>query len=224
MALYSTQSNRWTTLDDWYQKSNLTLTPTLLSTQVIHLTNHPRSLSKTQVNRAQVIPFSHSIPPEHHVEVYDDMDFYTVLLKDLLQLRSQTHPHPLNPHEAHRSFSSSSQVKLKIDSTAMQMKKKKRIIPRTTKGRKVRYEVHSKLQNFMTPQVSTSSSSSSSSGKWTETRIQEVFSTLFGRKSSLPALSNLSESFSPSMGFNSVPLFSTMEQEENERFPLFAIQ
>ncbi len=59
-------------------------------------------------------------------------------------------------------------------------KSKKQIDTRASKGRKIRYQVQEKIQNFMAPQPV---------GKWHEEMAEELFASLFGRKES--EISNL---------------------------------
>jgi protein AATF/BFR2 len=73
----------------------------------------------------------------HDEEVYDDRAFYSMLLKTFIT----------------SSISTSNSASMRAsDIEAMRMyKKKKQVDRKASKGRKIRYVVHTKLQNFMFP-------------------------------------------------------------------------
>ncbi|KAF8596755.1 TRAUB-domain-containing protein [Ceratobasidium sp. AG-I] len=91
---------------------------------------------------------------EGNPEVFDDLDFYQVLLRDVIDSRTGADGAE--------------------DWTARQrLKKAKKVVDtKASKGRKLRYEVHEKLQNFMVP-VPTAG--------WHEEQIDELFANLLGR-------------------------------------------
>ncbi|CAE6496628.1 unnamed protein product [Rhizoctonia solani] len=90
---------------------------------------------------------------EGDAEVFDDLDFYQTLLRDVIDSRTGTED----------------------DWMARQrMKKAKKVVDtKASKGRKLRYEVHEKLQNFMVP-VPTAT--------WHEEQIDELFANLLGKE------------------------------------------
>ena len=53
--------------------------------------------------------------------------------------------------------------------------KKGKVDTKASKGRKVRYDIHSKLVNFMAPVYE--------AGSWKDEQRNELFGSLFGRKS-----------------------------------------
>jgi protein AATF/BFR2 len=55
-----------------------------------------------------------------------------------------------------------------------QKKSKKHVDTKASKGRKLRYEVHEKMQNFMVPVPL-------AAGAWHETQIDELFGSLLGK-------------------------------------------
>ena len=57
--------------------------------------------------------------------------------------------------------------------SSRQFKVKKSVDTKASKGRKMRYTVHEKLQNFMAPE---------DLGSWGERQRAELFGSLFGRK------------------------------------------
>lgn len=70
-------------------------------------------------------------------EIFDDSDFYHQLLRELIEYKSN----------AEESKSKISQKIIKLQSFRKNIKRK--IEMRASKGRKIRYNVHNKLINFM---------------------------------------------------------------------------
>ncbi|KAI4746323.1 TRAUB-domain-containing protein [Aureobasidium sp. EXF-12298] len=99
--------------------------------------------------------------------IYDDADFYGLLLQSLLEQRSAD------------SIAASSSISLSLP-TGFQMRReaktKKNIDTKASKGRKMRYTVHEKLQNFMAPE---------DRGVWAERAADELFGSLFGARMGL---------------------------------------
>ena len=90
---------------------------------------------------------------------YNDDAFYQSLLRDLIASRAQSVSsdlQPVLPAKLHESGSS-----------------KKTVDTRASKGRKIRYTVHEKLQNFMAPEDRTT---------WTDSARREFFGSLFGQR------------------------------------------
>ncbi|KAG9096313.1 rRNA-processing protein bfr2 [Ceratobasidium sp. UAMH 11750] len=91
---------------------------------------------------------------EGDAEVFDDLDFYQTLLRDVIDSRTGA--------DGAEDWT-----------TRQRLKKAKKVVDtKASKGRKLRYEVHEKLQNFMVP-VPT--------GTWHEEQIDELFANLLGR-------------------------------------------
>ncbi|CAE6495370.1 unnamed protein product [Rhizoctonia solani] len=88
---------------------------------------------------------------EGDAEVFDDLDFYQALLRDVIDSRTG----------AGDDWMARQRTK----------KAKKVVDTKASKGRKLRYEVHEKLQNFMVP-VPTAT--------WHEEQIDELFANLLG--------------------------------------------
>ncbi|KAL5633428.1 hypothetical protein ACGC1H_003800 [Rhizoctonia solani] len=86
-------------------------------------------------------------------EVFDDLDFYQALLRDVIDSRTG----------AGDDWMARQRTK----------KAKKVVDTKASKGRKLRYEVHEKLQNFMVP-VPTAI--------WHEEQIDELFANLLGKE------------------------------------------
>jgi len=87
-------------------------------------------------------------------EVFDDTDFYHQLLRDVIDARGN----------------GGNEDWMEIQK---QKKAKKNVDTKASKGRKLRYEVHEKIQNFMVP-VTTQ-------GSWHEEQIDELFASLLGK-------------------------------------------
>jgi protein AATF/BFR2 len=100
---------------------------------------------------------------EHDPEVFDDDDFYHQLLRELIDRKSAdvTDPIALGRH-----WLQIQRARAKAD------KKGKAVDTKASKGRKVRYDVHAKLVNFMAPIYG--------DGAWKDEARDELFSSLFG--------------------------------------------
>jgi protein AATF/BFR2 len=118
----------------------------------------PRSCAPLQLAAA---------PSEAPSTIYDDADFYGLLLQSLLEQRSAD------------SIAASSSISLSLP-TGFQMRReaktKKVIDTKASKGRKMRYTVHEKLQNFTAPE---------DRGNWGERAADELFGSLFGARMGL---------------------------------------
>ncbi|ORY69172.1 apoptosis-antagonizing transcription factor [Leucosporidium creatinivorum] len=91
-------------------------------------------------------------------EVFDDGDFYGQLLRDVVESRMLDLDDP-------------TLAALRLAS-ARGKKVKKVVDTRASKGRKIRYHVHEKVQNFMIP---------IDAGGWHEAQVDELFASLLGR-------------------------------------------
>ncbi|XP_070162323.1 protein AATF [Polyergus mexicanus] len=98
---------------------------------------------------------------EYDSEIYDDDDFYHQLLRDLIEYKSSDVTDPVQLS------------KQWIQLQNMRRKMKMKIDTRATKGRKVRYNVHNKLVNFMAPITIYDT--------WTDNAKNELYNSLFGK-------------------------------------------
>lgn len=98
---------------------------------------------------------------EHDSEIYDDDDFYHQLLRDLIEYKSSDITDPIQLS------------KQWIQLQNMRSKIKRKIDTRATKGRRIRYNVHNKLVNFMAPITVNDT--------WTDHAKDELYSSLFGK-------------------------------------------
>lgn len=97
--------------------------------------------------------------------IYDDADFYGLMLKELLEQRS-----------ADTSSAAALGAGFNVSApwqAARDARTKKAVDTKASKGRKLRYAVHEKLQNFMAPE---------DRGTWGSRQVDDLFSSLFGRK------------------------------------------
>ncbi|SMR51612.1 unnamed protein product [Zymoseptoria tritici ST99CH_3D1] len=123
-----------------------------------HLSNPTRLLSRTQQPRS-CAPLQLSQALSSDAKIYDDADFYSLLLKELLEQKS-----------ADSITASAIDVGYQVRKEA---KTKKNVDIKASKGRKLRYTVHEKLQNFMAPE---------DRGRWGERQAEELFGSLFGQR------------------------------------------
>ena len=98
---------------------------------------------------------------EYDSEIYDDDDFYHQLLRDLIEYKSSDITDPIQLS------------KQWIQLQNMRSKMKRKIDTKATKGRRIRYNVHNKLVNFMAPITVNDT--------WTDHAKDELYSSLFGK-------------------------------------------
>ncbi|EPY53467.1 traub family protein [Schizosaccharomyces cryophilus OY26] len=91
-------------------------------------------------------------------ELYDDTEFYQSLLKDFINSRLADSGRDTN---------------VRWVATKQQKQKRENVDTKASKGRKLRYHVHEKLQNFMVPVEVTS---------WPEEHIDDLFNSLLGQR------------------------------------------
>ncbi|XP_072747346.1 protein AATF [Anoplolepis gracilipes] len=125
---------------------------------------------KTQLKRSEYNIVGKSLPnedsegrriQEYDPEIYDDDDFYHQLLRDLIEYKSSDVTDPVQLS------------KQWIQLQNMRRKLKMKIDTRATKGRRVRYNVHNKLVNFMAPITVYDT--------WTDNAKNELYNSLFGK-------------------------------------------
>jgi protein AATF/BFR2 len=79
--------------------------------------------------------------PATDTEIFDDGDFYQDLLRDLIERKAST-ADASDPVAMGRHW---------IELSRLRAKAKRKVDTKASKGRKLRYEVHEKLVNFMAP-------------------------------------------------------------------------
>jgi protein AATF/BFR2 len=131
----------------------------LQSTHLVTRTQVPRSCAPIQSNAS-----NKGSQPDP--TIYDDADFYGLMLKELLEQRSADNA---NGGTAEFVVQAPWQI-------AREAKTKKVVDTKASKGRRLRYTVQEKLQNFMAPEER---------GEWGERQRDELFSSLFGQRLAL---------------------------------------
>lgn len=126
----------------------------LTSSHLVARTQTPRSCAPLQSSVKGALPDE---------AIYDDADFYGLLLKELLEQRSAD----LNANGA-AEFVVQAPWQVARDA-----KTKKVVDTKASKGRRLRYTVQEKLQNFMAPEER---------GEWGERQRDDLFSSLFGQR------------------------------------------
>lgn len=166
--------NRRAVLEKWSAKARgvtalpasgrLRITPvqqTIVDVLADQLSTSERLIKRTRMARS-CAPLHVSKGIGEASYVYDDADFYGLLLKELLE---------------HRSVDTAANVQLdgalRHWEAAREAKTKKNVDTKASKGRKLRYVLHEKLQSFMAPE---------DRGKWDQERTGELFGSLFGRR------------------------------------------
>jgi protein AATF/BFR2 len=131
----------------------------LQSSHLVVRTQTPRSCAPVQSSASN----KGSLPDP---AIYDDADFYGLMLKELLEQRSAD-----NANGAAAEF-----VVQAPWQVAREAKTKKIVDTKASKGRRLRYTVQEKLQNFMAPEER---------GEWGERQRDELFGSLFGQRVAL---------------------------------------
>ncbi|KAJ4346229.1 rRNA-processing protein bfr2 [Ascochyta clinopodiicola] len=126
----------------------------LTSAHLVTRTQTPRSCAPLQSAHKGAQP---------DAAIYDDADFYGLLLKELLEQRS-----------ADVNANGTSEFVVQAPwQVAREAKTKKVVDTKASKGRRLRYTVQEKLQNFMAPEER---------GEWGERQRDELFGSLFGKR------------------------------------------
>ncbi|KAG6040058.1 rRNA-processing protein bfr2 [Claviceps citrina] len=126
--------------------------------RLVKRTRVPRSCAPAQLSR--------KVAEDDHV--YDDADFYQVLLKELVDQRTV--------EGGGGGGEQATAVPTVMVTATKEAKLRKQVDRKASKGRKMRFTVHEKLQNFMAPEDRRS---------WEQGAIDRFFATLFGRRMEL---------------------------------------
>lgn len=170
------RQQRRKTLDKWSgkigattvpvgNKLNLNGTRNAISTVLEEQLRDPeRLIKRTRVPRS-CAPLQASKSVKEDAAIYDDADFYQLLLKSLVDQRTAD-------SEAQQSAGVAT-----VQWAAMkEAKTSKAVDRRASRGRKMRFTVHDKLAGFMAPEDRRA---------WEAEAIDRFFGTLFGRKMEL---------------------------------------
>jgi protein AATF/BFR2 len=126
----------------------------LNSSHLVTRTQTPRSCAPLQSSGKAVQP---------DPSIYDDADFYGLMLKELLEQRS-----------ADMNANGTAEFVVQAPwQVARDAKTKKVVDTKASKGRRLRYTVQEKLQNYMAPEER---------GEWGDRQRDELFSSLFGQR------------------------------------------
>jgi len=136
-------------------------TPTLEQIDQI-MSNTDRLVKRTRVKRVDCTILGSRGNKEEEVNMFDDSDFYHHLLRELIEKKTAA------------SSDSAEVGRQWLQIQKLRSKLKKKVDTRASKGRKVRYDIHTKLVNFMAPV--------SQPEQMTESAKNELFSSLFGAR------------------------------------------
>ncbi|OAA70566.1 protein BFR2 [Cordyceps fumosorosea ARSEF 2679] len=120
-----------------------------------------RLAKRTRVPRS-CAPAQHAKKVFEDETIFDDADFYQLLLKELVEQRT-----------VDSSANQTSAVPSVVVTASRENRTRKVVDRKASKGRKMRFTVHEKLQNFMAPE---------DRRQWEQNAIDRFFGTLFGRK------------------------------------------
>lgn len=137
----------------------------LISVLEDQLLNAERLVKRTHVPRS-CAPIQAARKVAEDPDIYDDADFYQLLLKELVDQRTSDTG----------AGGGDGGVPTVRWTAIKEAKTRKQVDRRASKGRKLRFTVHEKLQNFMAPEDRRG---------WEEEAIDRLFGTLFGQKMQL---------------------------------------
>lgn len=103
------------------------------------LQNKERLLNRTKVKRSEYDIVGETDGSVNCNEIYDDDDFYHILLKDIVENDADNLQDPTTTSRKY------------IEIQRLRNKIKKKVDTKASKGRKIRYNVQEKLVNFMAP-------------------------------------------------------------------------
>ncbi|KAJ2906490.1 hypothetical protein MKZ38_001471 [Zalerion maritima] len=141
-------------------KNAFTIKETLTASLDGQLANPERLVKKTQIPRS-CAPLQAKSNKTDDVGIYDDADFYQLLLKELVDQRTSN------------SNSTNGAVTTVVYTAQKEAKQKKVVDTKASKGRKMRFNVHEKLVNFTSREDRRS---------WEESAIDRLLGSLFGKK------------------------------------------
>lgn len=172
--------NRQATLEKWSAKVrgaaslpiSQKLNPTVAQQSITSLLQDQLANSDYLVKRTKMprscAPVQRNQKVTEDADIYDDGNFYQMLLKELVdQRRIESFTAPVNGGDTGKE----------MQWTAVkEAKPRKNVDTKASKGRKMRFTVHEKLQNFMAPE---------DRGSWEPEAIDRFFGTLLGQKMTL---------------------------------------
>ncbi|GAB7363402.1 hypothetical protein MBLNU230_g3679t1 [Neophaeotheca triangularis] len=159
---WSEKARPQTALAQRSKLNNTTAQASIVDVLNEHLSDTSRLLTRAQTPRS-CAPVQLAAKTPHDARIYDDADFYGLLLKELLEQKSAD-------SVASASYSNSLDLSMQMRRDA---KTKRQVDTKASKGRKLRYNVHEKLQNFMAPE---------DRRQWGDRQADELFAGLFGQR------------------------------------------
>lgn len=160
-------------IQKWHDKTRLPSMKNNTSHSIINHIEHTLTDKSKLIKRTQLKKTDYTIigekslesnEQEYNSEIFDDNDFYHQLLRELIEVKSADLTDPV---QLGRQW---------IQLQNLRSKMKRKIDTRATKGRKIRYAVHTKLVNFMAP---------IDNNLLTDEAKTELFGSLFGKKQTL---------------------------------------
>lgn len=147
------------------RKLNTTTQQTIIDVLEEQLSNPARLIKRTKMPRS-CAPLQSKLKITEDDNIYDDADFYQLLLKELVDQRmTETAAAPVSTERAVAQWKAVKEAKTK-----------RNVDTKASKGRKMRFTVHEKLQNFMAPEDRAS---------WEQDAIDRFFGTLLGQQMNL---------------------------------------
>lgn len=162
---WSAKARGATTIDPRNRLNNTASQQTIVDVLQEQLTGSDRLIKRTRMPRS-CAPLQLSRKVTEDVAIYDDADFYGLLLQSLLEQRSA---------DSVAASMSASNIDINFQ-MRREAKTKKNVDTKASKGRKLRYTVHEKLQNYMAPE---------DRATWGGRQVDELFGSLFGRQMGL---------------------------------------
>ena len=134
------------TINRWSQRS-AQKKPVDIMLQVKQSVN-PKQIAKTQMLKSTILGHNPS-----NTNIYNDHDLYTVMLSDYLAMNDDSQQQNASGDYLYGADLSLTQKYLakKQKLKEIEISRKKQIDRKATKGRKIRYVVHDKIQSFMAP-------------------------------------------------------------------------
>ncbi|XP_017771666.1 PREDICTED: protein AATF-like [Nicrophorus vespilloides] len=161
-------------IQKWNEKTNIVVaknagTQSVLKQIEHNLSDREKLIKRTQVKRTDYRILGKEIPENEEgqikdsedANIFDDNDFYHQLLRELIEVKSADLTDPV---QLGRQW---------IQLQNLRSKMKKKVDTRATKGRKIRYTIHTKMVNFMAP---------IDEHEWTDEAKTELYNSLFGKR------------------------------------------
>jgi len=127
--------------------ANIFQTPAQQTTKAME--DYDRLIKRTQLRDLSAKPLfeSNDTAANHDEEIYNDEEFYITLFREMLQ--KQAHNEAQQTNENGEFLEDNTRLYLK--NRQLRSKPKKDVDRRASKNRKLRFDVHPKLMNFMAP-------------------------------------------------------------------------